>query len=79
MFLELSQIGRAHHLVTLKLEKKNKFVYDVDKFVEKPDLKKAKAFFNDEKFYWNSGMFLFSTKTLIREMNLYSKKDIRAL
>ena len=57
-------------------KKKNKFVYDVDKFVEKPDLKKAKVFFNDEKFYWNSGMFLFSTKTLIREMTLYSKKTL---
>ena len=54
--------------------KKNKLVFNVDKFVEKPDSKQAKKFFSDKSFYWNSGMFLFSTKTLLREMNLHSKK-----
>ena len=38
-----------------------------------------KKFFSDKKFYWNSGMFLFSAKTLIREMNLHSQKNIRNL
>ena len=57
--------------------KKNKLVYNVDKFVEKPDSKKAKKFFSDKNFYWNSGMFLLSTKTLLREMNLHSKKTLK--
>ena len=57
-------------------KKKNKFIYEVDEFFEKPDLRNAKIFFSDKKFYWNSGMFLFSAKTLIREMNLHSQKTL---
>ena len=31
-------------------------------FVEKPDIQKAEELFDSEKFLWNSGIFLFSTK-----------------
>ena len=62
----------------IKIGKKiNKLVFDVDKFVEKPNSKKAKRFFSDKSFYWNSGMFLFSTKTLLREMSLHSEKALK--
>ncbi|MCL2319638.1 MAG: sugar phosphate nucleotidyltransferase, partial [Treponema sp.] len=40
-------------------------VFGVAAFREKPDLEKAKAFVASKKFYWNSGMFGFSSKFMI--------------
>lgn len=52
------------------------YIHKVDKFIEKPNLKNAKKYFADNKFYWNAGMFLFSAETLIREMKIHSKKTL---
>ena len=40
-------------------------------FVEKPDIQKAEELFDSEKFLWNSGIFLFSTKTIIEAFLKY--------
>ncbi len=39
-------------------------VYPVEKFVEKPDLAKAKEYIQDSRFLWNSGMFMFQVDKL---------------
>lgn len=39
-------------------------VYEVDKFVEKPDLATAKSYLASGDYYWNAGIFLFSPKTM---------------
>lgn len=39
--------------------------YEVDGFVEKPDLATAEGFLRDGSHYWNSGMFLFSVKDFL--------------
>ena len=36
----------------------------VEQFVEKPDLKKAEAYLKDERYLWNSGMFVFQAGAL---------------
>ena len=36
----------------------------VRRFTEKPDAKKADEFVNAGNYYWNSGMFLWSARTL---------------
>lgn len=41
--------------------------YRVEKFVEKPDLDKAKRFLQDGRYLWNSGMFAFSVSALVSE------------
>ena len=33
------------------------------RFIEKPNLKKAKEFILNKKFLWNSGIFLFKANT----------------
>jgi len=38
---------------------------DIVKFVEKPDLPTAQTYIQDEKFFWNAGIFLFSPKTMM--------------
>lgn len=39
-------------------------VFDVERFVEKPDLETAQNYFASGNFLWNSGIFLFSAKTM---------------
>ncbi|TIN69514.1 MAG: mannose-1-phosphate guanylyltransferase, partial [Mesorhizobium sp.] len=34
-------------------------VFDVSRFVEKPDLATARAYLDAGSFYWNTGIFLF--------------------
>jgi len=41
---------------------------DVIRFVEKPDLARAKEYIASGRFYWNSGMFCFSAGTMTRLM-----------
>jgi len=42
-------------------------VYEVERFEEKPDIKKARLFFEDSRYLWNSGIFLFSVRILLEE------------
>jgi len=46
----------------------------VDKFLEKPDLKKAKKYFKDKKFFWNSGMFVWKAQVFLEETRKYLPK-----
>ena len=41
---------------------------EINKFLEKPDLELAKKFLKDKRYSWNSGMFVFSAKTIIGEL-----------
>lgn len=43
-------------------------VYDVEQFVEKPDLVTAKKYISSGEYYWNSGMFMFRASVFLKEM-----------
>ena len=43
----------------------------VEKFEEKPDAARAQELFNDGRYLWNSGIFLFSVKTIMEEARKY--------
>lgn len=45
---------------------------DVERFVEKPTLSVAQEYLQDGHYFWNSGMFLFSLKTMEAEMQKYA-------
>ena len=47
-------------------------VKKVDRFVEKPDLDKAKEYLHNGNYLWNAGMFIWKTKTIIDAFNQYS-------
>ncbi len=53
--------------------KKNGYIA-VDKFLEKPDLNKAKKYFKDKKFFWNSGMFIWKASVFLEETRKYLPK-----
>jgi mannose-1-phosphate guanylyltransferase/mannose-6-phosphate isomerase len=40
----------------------------VQAFVEKPNLETAREYLNKGGYYWNSGMFVWKTRTLLREI-----------
>ena len=44
---------------------------EIKRFIEKPNLIKAKEYIKDKKFLWNSGMFLFKASTIIRELKKF--------
>jgi mannose-1-phosphate guanylyltransferase len=55
--------------------------YQVDKFIEKPDLPAAKEMFSSPEYSWNSGMFIWKTSVILGEIKrqmpeLYSRLDI---
>ena len=49
----------------------NATVRQVDRFVEKPDLKTAETMLGEGGYLWNSGMFLFRTDRIIEELGAH--------
>ena len=43
----------------------------MERFVEKPNLQTAEAMFKSGDYLWNSGIFLFSAKTYVEELELF--------
>jgi mannose-1-phosphate guanylyltransferase/mannose-6-phosphate isomerase len=43
-------------------------IFEVDGFVEKPDLATAEGFLHRGSHYWNSGMFLFRAKDFLKQV-----------
>jgi len=47
------------------VKEKDKRIYKVKTFMEKPQLEQAKLFIETGEFLWNSGIFIWSTKSII--------------
>lgn len=47
-------------------------IHAVKQFVEKPNLETAQSYLENGGYLWNSGMFLFSAKTVLAEFEAYS-------
>jgi len=41
---------------------------DIIKFIEKPNKEKAEKIYKDKRYYWNSGIFMFSSKTILEQI-----------
>ena len=46
--------------------------FDIESFIEKPGIETAQKLIKDNRFTWNSGMFMFKTKEIIKEINKFS-------
>ena len=44
----------------------------VERFVEKPDAEEAAGFLAEGGYYWNSGMFVFSASSYLRELGVHA-------
>ena len=49
----------------------NKEIFRVDSFREKPDLATATEYVKKDEFYWNSGIFVWSVKTIVNALRVY--------
>lgn len=47
---------------------KGQSIYQVERFVEKPDEKKARRIYQDKHYFWNSGMFFGYASTFLNEI-----------
>ena len=52
--------------------------FEIDAFVEKPDLKTAEGYFESGDYLWNSGMFLFGAEMLLDEMGEHAPDILSA-
>lgn len=53
--------------------------FRIKRFYEKPNLERAKKYFQTEGFYWNSGMFVWSVSTILSEIEKYMPELYRGL
>ena len=49
--------------------------FEVSSFREKPDVKTAESYLKSGRFYWNSGMYAFSSRFVIEEFGKYAPKS----
>jgi mannose-1-phosphate guanylyltransferase/mannose-6-phosphate isomerase len=54
-------------------------IYRAEAFVEKPDRATAAGYITAENYLWNSGMFLFSTRTLLEEYKKLAPGILKAV
>jgi len=54
-------------------------IYKVKKFTEKPILRRAEQFVKSGRYYWNSGMFVWSCDTIIESYRKHLPRIYRAL
>jgi mannose-1-phosphate guanylyltransferase/mannose-6-phosphate isomerase len=57
----------------------SEFTYQVERFIEKPDLKSAESYLKSGEHLWNSGMFMFKAEVFINELSLYGADIISAV
>ncbi len=53
--------------------------YKVRRFVEKPDLKKARRLLKSGRYLWNSGMFVWRADSLVEELALHQPALLKGL
>ena len=51
----------------------------VMQFLEKPSLELAKKYVNNGDYVWNSGMFIFEYKTILKELKIHSPSHYEVL
>jgi len=62
--------------ISIKNNIKNS-IFQIEKFIEKPDLKSAKKLYKKNNIFWNSGIFLFKSSTILSESEKYCPSIIR--
>ena len=50
---------------------RNKEIFRVDSFREKPDLETAQKYIKNKSYYWNAGIFIWNINTIINAFRIY--------
>lgn len=51
---------------------RNKEIFTVEQFREKPDLETAKEYVKQNNYFWNAGIFVWSVSTIVNAFRLYA-------
>lgn len=57
--------------IKFKPDARKGVAFEVERFVEKPDLETAKRYLATEQYLWNSGMFIWRISTILHNMEKY--------
>lgn len=52
--------------------------FEVEQFVEKPDLKTAEMYLATNQYFWNSGMFMFRAASYLKELQRFAPEILTA-
>lgn len=61
-----------------KVNEQNEATYNVQRFVEKPNLATAQQYIQSGEYYWNSGMFMFRAKRYLQELEKFRPDILEA-
>ena len=50
---------------------RNKGIFRVDSFREKPDLETAKKYISKNNYFWNAGIFIWNVNTIVNAFRIY--------
>jgi len=50
---------------------RNKEIFRVDSFREKPDLETAKEYISQKNYFWNAGIFIWNVSTIVNAFRIY--------
>lgn len=53
---------------------RNKGVFRVDSFREKPDMQTAEQYIKKNNYYWNSGLFIWNVSTIVNAFRVYQPR-----
>ena len=53
---------------------RNKEIFRVDSFREKPDLQTALQYIRNKSYFWNAGIFIWSVNTIVNAFRIYQPK-----
>ena len=53
---------------------RNREIFRVDQFHEKPDLEKATAYIRQNNYFWNAGIFVWSVETIVNALRIYAPR-----
>ena len=56
---------------------RNREIYRVDQFREKPDLSTAEQYIKQNNFFWNAGIFIWSVSTIVNAFRIYQPSIAR--
>ena len=63
-------VSPSDHVVTAN-SLRNKEIFRVDSFREKPDLATAKQYISKNNYFWNAGIFIWNVSTIVNAFRMY--------
>lgn len=70
--VEPTEPATGYGYIHVNREKMLREGFEVERFVEKPDRETAEKYLTTREYYWNSGMFVFSLRTMFDELQKHA-------